>query len=219
MNVPEGIIKLMIRLYPQTRIVFDSFGLNPLWMQIVNDHEVKCVRLTRTDDSSPGITHFGGSVRLKCAMPTKENNIGNVSSIFWELIPIKLRYWRNYINSFGVVSNRTKEFKNAYNGLKDAYGVGLYPGNVFKGKTKSVVDISATELFKEGVFKKGNKMGIEYIVNESKLRFYGDDAAEPQYTMDLPTNISGITHWYPYVSLRDKDDVCKIGRTIIKYNN
>merc|ERR1711971_1071508 len=56
-------------------------------------------------------------------------------------------------------------------------------------------------------FGRGSKIGIEYVVAESKLKFYRDDETEPKYVMDLPTNVhcvndcdnnggsSEITHW------------------------
>merc|ERR1711971_752596 len=149
-------------------------------MQIINAHEVKCL------DRS--------SVRLKCAMPTRENNAHGIRSVFWMCIPT-LNYWNGTISSFGVVSNRTRTLVNAYEGLKDAYGVTVNPsGYVYKGnpenKTSSahIMDESAGALMVS--FANGSKTGIEYVVSESKLNFYRNDETEPKYTMDLPTDVA-----------------------------
>merc|ERR1712087_909008 len=83
---------------------------------------------------------MGSSVRLKCALPTN-NNANGVRSVFWEceLIsdPTKMDWWGSFAVSFGVVSNRTSSFVNAFNGLKDAYGVSLLPGYVYKGNPEN----------------------------------------------------------------------------------
>merc|ERR1712129_390880 len=111
------------------------------------------------------------------------------------------------------------------NGLKDAYGVSLdRRGFVYKGnpqnetKDASVYDkgANALRLWCNSVyyFSRGSKIGIEYVVAESKLKFYRDDETEPKYAMDLPTNVSGITHWYPYVSLCSKNDECTISENV-----
>merc|ERR1712154_213828 len=65
-------------------------------------------------------------------------------------------------------------------------------------------------------FARGCKIGIEYVVAdpESKLNFYRDDETQPKYEMDLPTDVSDITHWYPYVSLQCKDDECSISENV-----
>ena len=193
------------------QFVFDSFGVDASRMQIINARTVKCLET--------GNYQIGGSLRLKCALPTKSNANG-VRSVFWECVPNKLRNgWNNVFVSFGVVSNRTNSFVNAFNGLKDAYGVSLnHSGFVYKGNPQnktsmaSVYDDGATALMDS--FARGSKIGIEYVVAESKLNFYRDDETEPEYAMDLPTNVSGITHWYPYVSLYDKDDECTISENV-----
>merc|ERR1712087_1046956 len=106
-------------------------------------------------------------------------------------------------------------------GLKDAYGTCItsplaYEGNP-QNKTQSAYvrhDYGMTALVAS--FTNGSKIGIEYIVGESKLKFYRDDDTAPKYTMKLPTDIVGITHWYPYVSLQNANDVCQIGSVRIE---
>merc|ERR1712129_435663 len=91
-------------------------------------------------------------------------------------------------------------------------------GHVYKGNPKNttmgayVKDSGAAALMAS--FARGSKIGIEYVVAESKLKFYRDDETEPKYDMDLPTNVSGITHWYPYISLWCKDDECTISENV-----
>jgi hypothetical protein len=196
------------------RMEFDSFEVDTARMQIVNKHKVKCLQ--------SGVSSYGGSIRLKCALPTKKNNAEGIRAVFWQCIPTHLKYWSTsaYV-SFGVVSNRTSAFVNAFNGLKDAYGVSTdrdrygYKGNP-QNRTRQayVKDEEMRALVAD--FAKGSHIGIEYIVGESKLNFYRDDETEPKYTMKLPTDIAGITHWYPYVSLDRKGDVCQIGSVHIE---
>merc|ERR1711971_379830 len=151
-------------------------------------------------------------------MGTKSNANG-VRSVFWECVPNKLKHLYSVCVSFGVVSNRTNSFVNAWNGLMDAYGVSLACGGyVYKGnpqnKTTSacVEDNDAAALMNS--FALGSKIGIEYVVAESKQNFYRDNETQPKYAMDLPTNVSGITHWYPYISLKCKDDECSISENV-----
>merc|ERR1712129_182584 len=97
--------------------------------------------------------------------------------------------------------------------MGDAYGVCLCGGRVYKGNRQNksrdaYAEDNGTKALVDS-FARGSKICIEYIVAESKLNFYRDDENTSKYSMDLPTN-SGITHWYPYVSLRDKDDECTI---------
>merc|ERR1719295_669655 len=79
--------------------VFDSFGVDASRMQIMNARTVKCLEMG-------GLSAQGGSIRLKCALPTKSNANG-VRSVFWECVPIKLADYGTSPVSFGVVSNRT----------------------------------------------------------------------------------------------------------------
>ena len=196
------------------RMVFDSFGVDASRMRIINAREVKCLE-------TGNWSAYGGSIRLKCALPTAKNNAQGITSVFWQCIPTHLEDWDTSLVSFGVVSNRTSEFVNAYNGLKDAYGVSTHSvGCGYKGNPQNlrewayVKDNGMRALVAS--FAKGSKIGIEYIVGESKLKFYRDDETEPKYTMKLPTDIAGIAHWYPYVSLGDKGDVCQIGSVRIE---
>merc|ERR1712129_686575 len=108
----------------------------------------------------------------KCALPTKSNANG-VRSVFWECVPNKLKRWNSFSVSFGVVSNRTSSFVNALNGLRDAYGVSLSSnGKVYKGNPRNktmhawVEDYTAKALMDS--FARGSKIGIEYVVAESK---------------------------------------------------
>merc|ERR1712129_514513 len=112
------------------QFVFDSFGVDASRMQIINARTVKCLKMG-------DVSAYGGSIRLKCALPTKSNANG-VRSVFWECVPNKLKHWSSTPVSLGVVSNRTNSFVNAFNGLKDAYGVGINPyGAVYKGNLQN----------------------------------------------------------------------------------
>ena len=213
-SVPRDVIDLCTQWFHtdlnSAQFVFDSFGLDASRMQIINARSVRCLK---TGYKSA----YGGSIRLKCALPMK-NNANGVRSVFWECVPTKLMDWRSYAVSFGVVSNRTSSSVNAYNGLKDAYGVCVGSGFVYKGNPQNetvnahVYDKGSSAL--ETSFGRISKIGIEYVVAESKLKFYRNDETQPKYAMDLPTNVLGITHWYPYVSLRYKDDQCTISENV-----
>merc|ERR1712013_211553 len=156
-------------------------------------------------------------------MPTQKNNVENITSIRWTLVATT--NWTNYAKLFGVVSNRAREMVNAYNGLVDAYGVAMnksssYYTRVWKGNPQNktldgyVIDEAARDFQKE--WQNGWAMGIEYVVNESKLKFYKNDEADVKYSMDLPTNIAEITHWHPCICLRFANDTCKITNVVVK---
>ena len=114
---------------------------------------------------------------MKCALPSK-NDANGVRSLFWECVPTKLRSWDASLSvSFGAVSNRTISFVNACNGLRDAYGVSISPfGLVYKGNPHNVTVNAYVEdndaLALMASFAPGSKIGIEYVVAESKLKFY-----------------------------------------------
>ena len=192
-------------------MIFDEFGLNKQRMEIVNDYQIKCL-ISNYDG------YWGSSARLKYGMPiqSKGNNDENIESISWEMTHTAIRSWPNCVYFIGVVSNRTTDFsKGAYNGLKDSYGIGGNMPYVFKGNKRNK-KVSAYELdyeYKKG-YKENAKITMEYILHESVLNFY-EEKSRLIYSLKLPTNIDGITHWYPCVSLRDKNDICKLSKKII----
>jgi len=207
--------KWFVPYLKSAQFVFDSFGVDDASrMQIINARTVKCLGKPNSlgnPNANPIETYcafFGGSVRLKCALPTK-NNANGVRSVFWECVPTKLESWHNPCVSFGVVSNRTQSFVNACCGLRDAYGVSLYPGCLYKGNPQNHT-AAAWVTDQASSFAGSSKISIEYVVASSKLKFYRDDETDPKYAMYLPTNVPGITHWYPYVSLMCKDDECTV---------
>merc|ERR1712154_45623 len=106
----------------------------------------------------------------------------------------------------------TSVFINAICGLKDAYGLSTHSGGykyIGKGQVNGYAHDPNCASVVEG-FANGSKIGIEYLVEESKLKFFRNDEAQEKFTMQLPTDVQGITHWYPAVSLRDSGDVCQI---------
>ena len=63
-------------LTPQ--MVFDSFNIDPQRMQIMNDREIQCKVSYNNSD--------GASIRLKCAMPTPNNSVQHITSIYWQVV-------------------------------------------------------------------------------------------------------------------------------------
>merc|ERR1712013_939717 len=171
------------------QMVFDSFGADSNYIQIVNEHQIKALR---------GCSNGGGrreSIRMKLAMPTaKINEMGATS-----------------YHALGVVSNRTTQLIHAYSGLKDCHGVMTTNSSGYAYKAgKQVSDSGYTPLTKN--MSRGEwKIKVTYLVDESKLQFERvDDGAIPKYEMDLPTNVQDITHWHPFISMRDANDIWTI---------
>ena len=149
---------------------------------------------------------------VKVPLPTKGNNHLNITSVGCTFIPV-LVDWDTICVAFGVTSNRTTKFVNAYNGLKDADGVSaLYWGYIYDGNPNNkaseayVSEPNAAPLV-TGLCN-GSKMRMECVVNGSKLK--GSDQREPKYIMVLPTNIAGITHWCFFVSLYNNINISNI---------
>merc|ERR1712013_379748 len=188
------------------QMVFDSFGADSNYIQIVNEHQIKALR---------GCSNGGGrreSIRMKLAMPTAKNNEHGITSVSWVRVPTKLNEMgATSYHALGVVSNRTTQLIHAYSGLKDCHGVMTTNSSGYAYKAgKQVSDSGYTPLTKN--MSRGEwKIKVTYLVDESKLQFERvDDGAIPKYEMDLPTNVQDITHWHPFISMRDANDIWTI---------
>eukprot|EP01084_Bolivina_argentea_P159995 278649_1 len=198
--------------------VFDKYGINKKRMKIINDKQVKCLKGCK-DSYSQGCE--GSSIRIKYRLPisVRGNNKYNIKSVIWEITHSVTHSFPNGNYFIGVVSNRNKNFNNtAYKGLIDAYGISGCDGYVYK-QGKCVHDSNDESGF-DG-YPQNSTVKVEYKIDESKLFFtykYGNISGNGirLYEITLPTNNNNITHWYPCVSLRDKNDICKILNVIVK---
>eukprot|EP01084_Bolivina_argentea_P062003 113359_1 len=194
-------------------MVFDLYGTASSRMSIVpfsGNRKVKCLK----GAVSSNYKCYGSSIRFKYGMPIekKGNNKYCVSLISWEINHTVSKHFPNVYYFIGVISNRTKDLSMvAYKGLMDAYGISGMGRKVYKGK--SIDGNSVDDSNYEKQYTKNSVVTVEYKIRESRLSFYSEN--KELYTMILPNDIDEITHWYPCVSLRDKDDICQISNNII----
>eukprot|EP01083_Nonionella_stella_P210579 762239_1 len=183
-----------------SQMVFHSFGIDSNIIQIVNSKQVKCLK--------SGASNNGGSVRMKFGMPTKYSNTYGLKSISWKITPTIITGWAVFC--MGVVSNRATKMIAAYNGLKDAYGINDRAGWVYKGNPQNKSRSAYCKDNNYNGFKNNETFRIEYNINKSILKYFKENEISPMYTIELPENIKTITHWYPFVSLRYENDVCRV---------
>ena len=115
----------------------------------------------------------------------------------------------------GVVSNRTTDFDtNPMSGgslLIDSFGIGAHEHSVYDPTQRSFND-SFGNLFIDRNYsgmRDGAWITVKYCIHDSKLIFENlkDDKS---FSMKLPTDIDGITEWYPVMGLRYVGTVCEI---------
>ena len=115
---------------------------------------------------------------------------------------------RNHCYFVGVVSNRQINFHKAC--LTDGHGISGTNNALFLYKHgKEIYDTSFKLDFRDKIFT------IEYVINNSTFIFYKDDN-DRCYSIDLPTNIDEITHWYPCVRLRNQGERCVVSNIVVK---
>eukprot|EP01084_Bolivina_argentea_P024210 45144_1 len=204
--IPDALIQQCLIFYFDpivSQFVFDEYGMDKTRMQIINDKQVICVKGFTVGRAE---RCCGSSVRLKCGLPISKrgNNIfDNIKSVSWQMTHTVTHSFPDDTYFIGVVSNRNIDFSNvAYQGLSDARGITGCNGYVYK-------EGGFIDDYNYKVYPKNAIVKIQYKINESKLFFsYGNGIK--LYEIVLPTNNKEITHWYPCISLRDKNDVCKI---------
>eukprot|EP01084_Bolivina_argentea_P177610 307108_1 len=208
-TIPEELIKQCFTFYFDPivpNMIFDEYGINTARMEILNDKQVKCLK--GYNDAYEREKCKGSSIRLKYGLPisVRGDNKYNIKSVSWEITHTAYHFPNSYY-FIGVVSNRNTDFSNiAYKGLTDAYGISGLSGRTYK-ESFYLFDSNYT------VYPQNTIVKVEYNINESKLLFtYGTKSHE----ISLPANNNEITHWYPCISLRDKNDTCKILNVTIK---
>merc|ERR1712013_764703 len=178
-------------------MVFDSFGTDSNYIQIVNEHQIKALQSCQNGSGRRE------SIRMKFAMPTANHNEHDITSVSWVCDPTKLYAMGDTsYHALGVVSNRTTEMTHAYFGLKDCHGVQTTYASGFVYKGAGTVQDSAYAPLTKNMSNGGWKMKVTYLVNESKLQFerVDDDGAIATYVLDLPTGVQDFTHWHPFIS-------------------
>eukprot|EP01084_Bolivina_argentea_P170780 295922_1 len=215
LNVPNVIKTIILEFYLltiETEMVFDKQICDDLcFMEFIDDYKVKMIKGT-------GMT--GTSIKLKYGICADKSQYKNISSISWKIRHTSSRSFPNCLYFIGVVSNRTKNFQTPAwpggggPGLKDCYGISGHPRTVFEGKQSSnEVDENYTG------YQLNSWVTVQYMIHESKLVFIYLDESKPhdqkRIEIKIPSNVDGITHWYPSMSLRDVDDICELSQDIV----
>ena len=217
LNTPREIIKIILTFYHldiEGQMIWDKDTINTQNVcEIINDYKIKMIA------GKFGSFDYGASAKLQYGISVNRNDYLNISSISWK---IKINPTQSFPNSYyfiGVVSNRTSDFNIAAfpSSLKDAFGISASNSYIFDD-TKVTDFLSLVHDMKYTRFKRNVWVKINYIITESKLVFEFENWMDVQckYELSLPTNITGITHWYPAVSLRNKDDECEIGEIVVE---